>query len=69
MKTKRLLALLLTSAMTASMILAGCGGGSSETSSGSGSTGSDSTGAESSAEGTTEGVSTQIDMTQRSTVL
>lgn len=62
MKTKRLLALLLTSAMTASMILAGCGGGSSETSSGSGSTGSDSTGAESSAEGTTEGVSTQIDM-------
>lgn len=66
MKTKRLLALLLTSAMTASMILAGCGGGSGDGGSGTDSgaaSGSEAAGSDSSAEGSgSEGVSTKIDM-------
>ena len=64
MKSKRLLALLLTSAMTASMILAGCGGGNSgnsgnSESSGGGSSSGDTTAADDTA---SAGVSTEIDM-------
>ena len=61
MKSKRLLALLLVSAMTASAMLAGCGGGNGGTA-GSGS--GDASGSSEAAEGgeTSDGYSTEIDM-------
>ena len=66
MKSKRLLALLLTSAMTASMILAGCGGGNSDGGSGTdtgSASGSEASGTDASGEDSgSEGVSTEIDM-------
>ncbi len=66
MKSKRLLALLLTSAMTASMILAGCGGGNTDGGSGTdtgSASGSEASGTDASGEDSgSEGVSTEIDM-------